>query len=168
MRQEQALIEIKKKFKEIVEIFQKNYSTEKYKIKTKADKCKLYCIEVVKKEKKNTSFPFVVRYQNDGKEIVLRSGKRNGAKVLVNFIKMVGIEKVYRLRIKAKRSVVLISDTLEGNEKNRPILVENKYIFTKSENDEKFRQIEEIINGLKIMDKASITIDDTINETNNK
>lgn len=166
MRQDQALIEIKKKFEEIIRIFQQNYSTDEYKIQTKADKSKLYDIEVVRKGTKNTSFPFVVRYQNDGKEIVLRSGRRNGAKVLVDFIKLVKIEKVYPLGIKSKRSGVLISDKLNGNEKNNPKLVDNKFIFTKSENDEKIRQIEEIIKKLKITDIASVSIDDTFNKKN--
>ena len=79
MRQDQALIEIKEKFKDIVDIYKKNYDVNDYKIITKANKDELYIIDVIKKGHKNESSPFVIRYKKKGKEIIIRSEKKEGS-----------------------------------------------------------------------------------------
>ena len=148
MKEVQIETEIQKKWKEIINLFIKGFDSEKYKIETKEDKQELYKLEIVKRGKKRTSSPFIIHYKE--KNIHLVSGRRKGAKILVQFISMVGVDDVYKLNIKAKRSGVLISKSIEGNENNCPVLVDDKYIFTKSENEEKIWQIETIIKKLNI------------------
>lgn len=150
MIQEQAKKEIQKKWEEIIDIFRQNYDIAKYKILTQTDKARLYKIEVVEKGKKNTSSPFLIKYQDQGKEIVLHSGKRKGAKILATFISLTGVESVFNLKIEAKHSGVLILRNIKGYNEKDFIPIGNKFVLTKSENKEKINQIREIIDRLHL------------------
>ena len=156
MEKEQAKKKIEEKWMEIENIYKNSFDVEKYKIKIIVEDGS-YKIDVVEKDKRRTSTQFVIKYVDQGKEIVMRSEKRNGANALVDFITLVGVDKVFALNVKAKREGLLISESVKENEKKNFRLVDNKYIFIKSENDEKIRQIKDIIDGLQIGDIASVT-----------
>lgn len=156
MEKEQAKKKIEEKWMEIENIYKNSFDVEKYKIEIKVEDGS-YKIDVVEKNKRRTSTQFVIKYVDQGKEKVMPSGKRNGAKALVDFITLVGVDKVFALNVKAKRKGLLISESVKENEKKNFRLVDNKYIFIKSENDEKIRQIKDIIDGLQIGDIASVT-----------
>ena len=162
MRQDQALIEIKEKFKDIVDIYKKNYDVNDYKIITKANKDELYIIDVIKKGHKNESSPFVIRYKKKGKEIIIRSEKKKGVVALVSFIKLVGVDDVFALGIKAKRRGLLIREGIDEKDMKDYVQIGNKYVYKKTENDEKVRQIEEIIRRLNIMDIASVEVENGV------
>lgn len=156
MEKEQAKKKIEEKWMEIENIYKNSFDVEKYKIKIIVEDGS-YKIDVVEKDKRRTSTQFVIKYVDQGKEIVMRSEKRNGANALVDFITLVGVDKVFALNVKAKREGLLISESVKENEKKNFRYVDNKYIFIKSENDEKIRQIKDIIDGLQIGDIASVT-----------
>ena len=156
MEKEQAKKKIEEKWMEIENIYKNSFDVEKYKIKIIVEDGS-YKIDVVEKDKRRTSTQFVIKYVDQGKEIVMRSEKRNGANALVDFITLVGVDKVFALNVKAKREGLIISESVKENEKKNFRYVDNKYIFIKSENDEKIRQIKDIIDGLQIGDIASVT-----------
>ena len=145
---ENALKEIEKKWEEIVDVFVHNYSVDKYKIKTKRDKEKFYKIYIVEKDHRNTSTQFIIRYEKDGKDYEWESGEREAAQAMVNFITEVGIEDVYNLKISAKRVGLLITDSISQRVEKNYEKVGNKYIYKKSENEEKITIIQEIIEKL--------------------
>ena len=160
MKKNQSIKEIQRKWEEIIDIFRQNFDIAKYRIQTQTDKDRLYKIEVVEKGKKNTSCPFVIKYKDQGKEIVLHSGKRKGAKILATFISWAGVESVFNLKIEAKRSGFLILSNIQGHNEKDFVPIGNKFVFTKSENEEKINQIREIINRLHLnasVDKDKIS-----------
>lgn len=150
MKQEQAIKEIESKWVEIVNIFKNSFNVNDYKIKTQKDKNKLYQIHILKTGKRNTSTQFVIKLNKDGKAYEWRSEKSNGAKALVGFIAKVGVEEVYRLHLSAKRVGALMFDSVKEKDKANYELIDGKYIFKKSENDEKITLINEIISRLHL------------------
>jgi hypothetical protein len=150
MKTEQVRKEIEEKWEEIVNIFKQNYNVNEYKIKTQKDQNKLYQIYILKKSKRKTSTQFVIKLKKDGKEYIWDSRNRKGAKTLVSFILKVGVEDVYNLNISAKRVGFLMTDNIDGKDLKNYELIDGKYIFKKSENEEKMAQIQEIINKLNL------------------
>lgn len=149
-KEEQAINEIEKKWLEIVDIFKQNFSVKEYKIVTQKDKKQLYQINIVKKGEKTTSTQFVITYREGGKEYKWSSEKRKGAESLVNFIAKIGVEEVYNLRLPAKRVGLLVNDKINEKDKLKYAQVGNKFIFKKSENEEKITLIREIIDKLQL------------------
>lgn len=147
--------DIETKWKEIIVLFQKQYDPTKQTIITKLEHGDIPRLVIKDRGTKTDTTNFIVNFK--GKK--LKSKRRKGAKVLVAFIQMVGVDKVYELNIPSKRSHTLISESVNGNEANSPIYVEGKYIFTKSENTEKINQIQEIIDRLHL--DATIERDNT-------
>lgn len=146
---------IETKWKEILLLFQKQYDPKKQTLKTKLEGGDIPRLVLEDRWTKTDTTNFIVKFRDKK----LKSKGRKGAKALVTFIQMVGVEKVYELNIPSKRSHTLISDSINGNEANSPIFVDGKYIFTKSENTEKITQIQEIIKKLHL--NASIERDNS-------
>lgn len=150
MKKEHAIKEIEEKWEEIVNVFKQNFSVCEYKIKTQSDKAKLYSISVVKKGHRNTSTQFIIRYNKNGESYEWKSGERNGAKALIGFITEVGVDDVFNLKLSAKRVGLLITESIQNKDENNYENVGGKYIYKKSENEEKIIIIEEIIDKLKL------------------
>lgn len=84
--------------------------------------------------------------------------ERNGAKALVNFITKVGVDDVFNLKLSAKRVGLLITESIQNKDENNYENVGGKYIYKKSENEEKIIIIEEIIDKLKLDASVKKTI----------
>ena len=75
---------------------------------------------------------------------------------------MVGVDDVFALGIKAKRRGLLIREGIDEKDMKDYVQIGNKYVYKKTENDEKVRQIEEIIRRLNIMDIASVEVENGV------
>ncbi|MCR5425148.1 MAG: hypothetical protein K6E93_10400 [Bacteroidales bacterium] len=137
---------IQKKWEEILTLFKENYNPKKETLIAKLEHGDIPHLVLKDRGTKSETTNFIVRYE----ERILKSKESSGADVLVDFIRMVGAEKVYAAKIRANRCKELVSKTDNDNEDNSPKYVDGYYVFTKSENPEKMMQILDIINRLEL------------------
>ena len=77
---------------------------------------------------------------------------------MVGFITKVGVDDVFNLKLSAKRVGLLITESIQNKDENNYENVGGKYIYKKSENEEKIIIIEEIIDKLKLDASVKKTI----------
>lgn len=145
MTEQEAWNEIQKKWNEIKELFNGMPETKKKKrLQTILEGKDTPELKLIDRVTKSDSTNFIIKY---GGEPHYSKG-RHGADALRDFIRWVGVEEVYKLKIHANRNQKLITDisNYQGNYSPKDVI--GKYvIFTKSENKEKMIQIAEIIKG---------------------
>lgn len=145
--------QIQKPWMEIINVFKKNFDVKTHTIATKEvknDMAMPFKIEFKQRGTRNPSRPFIIRYNKDGNETIWSSEKKKGAESLVEFITAVGVKKVYELKLYTKRVGLLVADSIDQKYKDEYTEVDGKYIYTKSENDEKINIVNDIIKRLKL------------------
>ena len=148
MKQEGAKRLINEKWNEIVRVFHQGFNPNEYRLEVIDSGSHDPKIIVRPRRTKTKSNRFVVTWKE--KNLVLDSGKRNGASVLAMIVELAGVDSVQKLNISARGGNNLVCDSVVGIEKHLPKEVDGKFIITKSENKDKYNQILEIIQKLHL------------------
>ena len=138
--------EIKTKWEQIIDLFQKNYDIESKRLKLRLGKDNLPILLVVDKAHRLQGAQIVVEFED---KTILSTSELCAADVLVRFIEKVGVDEVQRLGITDRKHHPLVSDSILGIEHMGPKEIEGKFVITKTGNKEKLDVIREIIDKLK-------------------
>ncbi|MDO4187051.1 MAG: hypothetical protein Q4D30_11310 [Bacteroidales bacterium] len=139
--------EIKEHWKQIIDLFCKNYDKNKKRLETRLGKDNIPDLVIKDKGSRIKAQDIFVQFE-DGTE--LSTKKMNGAELLVKFIEKVGVDIIENLNIKDRNGYPLINDSTKGIEKMAPKPVKDKFVITKTGNKEKFAQIKDIIDRLNL------------------
>lgn len=123
----------------LVDVFKESYDIQRYRLKTKLTN-NIPEIEIVEKPKRNKTQDLKVTY--NGKTIIIKNGE--GADTLADFVKSVGVDKVFQLQLKTNGTYLVVKDVagLEGKGLKK---IGDYFITTKNGNREKHSLISDII-----------------------
>lgn len=138
--------EIRTKWEQIIDLFQKNYDIESKRLKLRLGKDNLPKLLIVDKPQRLQGAQIVVEFED---KTILSTSEFSAADILVRFIKKVGVDEVQRLGITDRKHRPLVSDSIIGIEHMGAKEIDGKYIITKTGNKEKLDVIREIIDKLK-------------------
>ena len=144
MKKSNEEIEILRLWGLIQNIYIKHYDVLNDRIRIRLDKKHIPQLYLEKKRSRVKTDDFAIHLKKDNR---LLSTKNMGADdVLLSFIKIVGIDKIQQLGLKATGNEKLISDEND----NRRKLLDGKYVFVKTSTPEKVNTIRKIIQRLLI------------------
>lgn len=138
------------KWEEISKLFIQYYDVNNDRLIIKLDQHKIPQLSITKKSNRKRYNDFEIHFTD--KNVKLSSREMNATDLLIQFIKLVGIEQVKALQLKTINGRDLITETNDSGKKRHQI--NGNYIFTKTGTPDKINIIRRIINELKI--KAQI------------
>lgn len=139
--------DIQTKWKQILDLFQKNYDIETKRLKLVIEKDNLPRLSIIDKPHRFRGAQIVVEFED---KTLLSTSELSAADVLVKFIEKVGVDDVQKLGITDRKHHPLVSDSIIGIGYMGPKEIDGKFVITKTGNKEKLDAIREIIDKLKV------------------